>query len=387
MGIKKINFTFYMAMASIGIFLTAFQRVATEINVDFTGGISFVATVTALLYAGIFLSSIIMGELSMRIGKKRVTIAGVISMISGQLVLFASASVLSAAAGSMLIGLGYGVCESQFSSLLVDTNPGRATRVVNFSQAILVAGAIVSPIVVNAYLAGGGGWRFVFLCLGGVFLILLLCLAPQKYGEKPIPAPERKAIFVFKLFREKLFTLLIVCMALYVSVEACAGFFMIDFFKSYGLSEDQGSLALSLFWLFMIPGRLAAGLLKNAERFILAVSIAVSGIAMVGVLVVPAGWMKVACFSLLGLGAGPTWPAIASLIGKFYPRYTGAAFGIIMASCAVGGIVSPLVVGFVADAAGISLGYILLAGIIAVMLLLQPLLAGMIRQNEASAGL
>ena len=109
-------------------------------------------------------------------------------MISGQLVLFVSASVLSAAAGSILIGLGYGVCESQFSSLLVDTNPGRATRVINFSQAILVAGAIVSPIAVNAYLAGGGNWRFVFLCLGGVFL--MPCSAEIRDKTDPGPGTE-----------------------------------------------------------------------------------------------------------------------------------------------------------------------------------------------------
>ena len=274
---------------------------------------------------------------------------------------------------------------SNFSNTMISTLPGaRAARGYQLLHGAFAVGALLSPLLL-VFCTGRLpviGWRVV----AGV--LCALCAAQlATYAKMPLPkeSGERGVKSVDKSFlRQKQFWLGSAMLFFYISAEYAIVGWLVTYFQDVGiLDANRSQLMNSLLWLVIFCGRMIGAYL--------------TGKLSRGTLLVIDGVGMFAFFLLMFLSRAAA-PAVVGLMGvglfmaTIYP--SAFAFGSesirgndlgcsIMILCgSVGGVLTPALVGFVAEHSGIRAGM----GLIVVLtgLLLAAILASVLsgRQNE-----
>lgn len=141
-----------------------------------------------------------------------------------------------------------------------------------------------------------------------------------------------------------------------------------------GLVETaQGGLGYMLFAIAMTGGRLVGDVVAarlGDRRIVLFGGLtAVSGLVVI--LAAPAGWLALAGFVLVGLGASNIVPVLFRLAGSQTAMPSGLAVAAITTVGYAGILIGPAGIGFVAHHVGLAMSFWLLAG----LLLIVPLCA------------
>jgi len=123
---------------------------------------------------------------------------------------------------------------------------------------------------------------------------------------------------------------------------------------AYELPTSLSNLALTLFFVGTAVGILAGGHLADTHaewRIIVgAFAVAVVGLAMLATSVLVGGIPVVALLTVVGFAVGTTLPSRDSLVSTVSPGNAGSSFGLVFTGLALGGLISPAVLGAVADA-------------------------------------
>lgn len=261
---------------------------------------------------------------------------------------------------------------SNFSNTMISTLPGdMATRGYNLLHGCFAVGALLSPLAlvlcVNRW--PGTGWR----CMAGALAVLCLCQVavyakmqlPKEQAKKGIKSVDRSFL------RVRQFWLGSAMLFFYISVEYAIVGWLVSYFQDTGiLSADYSQMMNSLLWLVIFCGRM--------------VGAAITGkVSRAGILLVD-GVGFFACFLLMFFSRSPV-PIVLGLMGvglfmaTIYP--TAFAFGsdcirgndlgcsIMIFTGSAGGIITPFLVGQVAERSGIRAGMGLVAVFTALLLL------------------
>lgn len=134
-----------------------------------------------------------------------------------------------------------------------------------------------------------------------------------------------------------------------------AGWLPLFLIRRVGLSPSGSLIILSLYWLFLMIGRLAAVAVLPRVRH--AWLLFVSGIAaMFGCIVLFFTNNSFgAAFAVFFIGAGyaSIYPLVAEAIGRRFPYYHPGFFNGIFSLALVGGLLAPATLGYAADLAGV----------------------------------
>ena len=276
---------------------------------------------------------------------------------------------------------------SNFANTMVSTLPGdKATRGFNLLHGCFAVGALISPLVLVAVsdAVPKYGWRI----MAGI--LMLLCISKMAvYAKMPIPEiPESKKGIkgTDKSFlKNRQFYLGAAMMFFYISTEYAIVGWLVTYFQDAGLLSDNMSQYMnSLLWLLIFAGRMLGAVIigKKISREKLLI---IDGFGFLA-------------FFLIMFFARSTLPIIIGIIGVglfMSTIYTCAfSFGsecikgndlgcsLMIFAGSVGGVLTPAIVGLVAEKSGISAGMGVVAAYVAMLLISIILSVTLQRKNR-----
>lgn len=366
--LRNVLFAFFVSGAAsqpLGSFIP-FLREQYGFSYDLSG------VLLSCQSTGNLISVLLAGFLPIYLGRRRTILVTSVWMMVAYLI-FASglgSPALFVAAFTMT-GIARGG-NSNFSNTMISTLPGgKATRGYNLLHGCFAVGALLSPLVLvfctNRW--PGMGWRLVAV------LLALLCLSQVAvYAKMPLPQePKGKSVKTVdhSFLKVRQFWLGSAMLFFYISVEYAIVGWLVSYFQDTGiLSADYSQMMNSLLWLVIFCGRM--------------VGAAITGKISRNKLLLIDGTGFCAFFLIMFFSRNPVLIVLGLMgVGLFmatiYP--TAFAFGsdcirgndlgcsIMIFTGSAGGILTPALVGLVAERAGIRAGMGLVAVFTALLLL------------------
>lgn len=301
---------------------------------------------------GNFLASFVNPILVKKIGRKKTTVAltllipvslGVISFCPPVYILFVFC---------LLLGIGRGTV-SIVNNMVVNDNIG-TTAALNLLHTVFAVGAFSCPLLATYFIGQGMGWRTI------VYLVMILCfMAWLGYMRLPlenkvISGQQTKEQNEKQFLKNSGFYTMGGILFFYLGVENCVNGWFITYFKSMGIMSDRYATNLiSVTWLVIMVGRLLTAYLSSRVSKKKLILINCSATAIFFVLLIATQELLWITVSIIGLGfffAGIYPTSVAH--GGEYIKGSTLGMSLLLGIAALGGIITPQLVGIVADAMG-----------------------------------
>lgn len=345
----------------IGLFLLG--PCLTAIAATYRVSIATTGMLFAAFSIGFLLCVFPFGVLYERVSKKWL-LAGGFALMTFGMTLFALAPAVGsrpvfalAFVSLMVMAAGGSSLESAGNALMADLNPGRSALALNYAHALLAVGAVLGPWMAGQLMQAGLSWQVPYLIAAGCCLVVLLVLLFQPEpvishsDEMTLPALRRVA-------GKSIVWIAFAGITLYVAAETgIVGWVPAFMERSLNASKAGASGSVSLFWLAMTAGRLlctALASLIRPQTFVVLLS-AGGAIASAGIAASRSPAMCYMFVALSGLLLSGIFAMVLAHAGAILGGRLGAAFGIIISGIAVGSMIIPPGMGWLAEAAGMRL--------------------------------
>ncbi len=281
---------------------------------------------------------------------------------------FGSVGILAVACG--MIGIARGG-NTNFSNTMMSTLPGKKSAIgYNLLHGAFAVGAVLSPLALIACTAkSDSGWR---LMTGGIVVLCLIQLLVYLKMKLPAENITKSIRSVDRSFlKNKNFWLGAAILFFYISTEYAIVNWLVTYFKDTGiLSPAVSQLMTSLLWVVIFIGRMiGAALVGKVSRKILLV---VDGVGLlICFLLVFFSRTELPIFlGIMGVGlfmATIYTSALALGTERIKGNDLGVSTMILVGT--TGGIITPAVVGMVAEEAGIQMGMGVVVAVTALLLI------------------
>jgi MFS family permease len=265
-------------------------------------------------------------------------------------------SYASLIACAVLLGLANSVYHPADYAILAEhmdeARMGRAFSIHTFAG--YFGGAVAPAIVAAMVIVSSGAGALIASGAIGVLVALLLVTMniPDAGAHKTKPGTEnapRQAVIT-----PALITLTALFMLLSLSVAGINNFGVVALMSGYGVTYSAANIALTAFLGASAAGVLAGGFLADhTERhgYVAAACFAANAaIVLLIALVTLPGWALTATMATAGFLSGVIAPSRDMLVRNAAPPgAAGRAFGIVSTGFNLGGIVSPLLFGWIMD--------------------------------------
>jgi MFS family permease len=265
-------------------------------------------------------------------------------------------SYTSLIACAVLLGLANSVYHPADYAILAEhmdeARMGRAFSIHTFAG--YFGGAVAPAIVAAMVIVSGGAGALIASGAIGVLVALLLVTMniPDAGAHKSKPGNEnapKQAVIT-----PALITLTALFMLLSLSVAGINNFGVVALMSGYGATYSAANVALTAFLGASAVGVLAGGFLADhTERhgYVAAACFAANAlIVLLIALVTLPGWILTAAMMMAGFLSGVIAPSRDMLVRNAAPPgAAGRAFGIVSTGFNLGGIVSPLLFGWIMD--------------------------------------
>jgi len=366
---KKFNAICYTVMFLLGLWLSVYQSVISEITDSMGSGSTLTGVLIALYFFGALTIPPVAGEVSDRFGKKPVLLTSVVVMITGIVTVASTGHIVLAGMGVFLAGAGACTLEGLFSAKITDEHADNSEKIMNYSQGVFCAGAVLGPMIVLAVRVPGGVWQtsmYIIAALMAVAGGAILCLP----GDKKVPERAKSgAAYSFSLMRDIRFLLFFFSILLYVGAEAGVAFFITDYFE--GSTTVLGEISLSLFWGSMIIGRVIAGLLYRHSGKIMMICLFTAMVFSLLLQIDQAPGISVALYILIGFGMSAVWPLLMAACTRTFHSTSGTAGGLMMLGGSLGGMLIPFVIGIILNVGSVKSAILLVPAAILVTIILN----------------
>ena len=296
------------------------------------------------------------GYLVDHFGARRILLIGLTLGGLALILLGLHLSYASLIACAVLLGLANSVYHPADYAILAEhmdeARMGRAFSIHTFAGYL---GGAVAPAIVAALVTVSGGTG-ALIASGAIAVLVALLLVvmniPDAGAHKTKPGNEnapRQAVIT-----PALITLTALFMLLSLSVAGINNFGVVALMSGYGASYSAANIALTAFLAASAAGVLAGGFLADhTERhgYVAAACFAANAaIVLLIALVTLPGWVLTATMTAAGFLSGVIAPSRDMLVRNAAPPgAAGRAFGIVSTGFNLGGIVSPLLFGWIMD--------------------------------------
>ena len=378
--LASVLFTFFASGAAsqpLGSFIP-FLRQTYGFSYDLSGILLSCQSIGNL--AAVFIA----GVLPSLLGRRRSILTTAVWMAVGYLIFLSGVGTPALLiAACLMTGIARGG-NSNFANTMVSTLPGdKATRGYNLLHGCFAVGALLSPLALVAFASRWPvtGWRLMALAL------CLLCLVQLAVYVK-MPLPVEKAARGIKtvdhsFLRVKQFWLGSAMLFFYISTEYAIVGWLVTYFQDAGLLDANLSQMMnSLLWLVIFVGRMIGAAITgrvSRSKLLLADGL---GLFAFFLLLFFSRTSGLIALGLMGTGL---------FMATIYP--TAFAFGsdcikgndfgcsIMTLTGSAGGVITPALVGFVAEMAGIRAGMGLIVAFTGLLFLCILLSVLSVRRN------
>ena len=331
-------------------------------------------------------SIFITGYLPTYIGRRKTVLLTACWMaVAFSLITFGIGGAALLGVACVMIGVARGG-NTNFSNTMMSTLPGKKAAIgYNLLHGAFAVGAVLSPLALIACTRGETpGWRFM---TGGIVVLCLVQLAVYATMKLPAENITKSIKQVDRSFlRNKSFWLGAAILFFYISAEYAIVNWLVTYFKDTGiLSAGVSQLMTSLLWIVIFVGRMiGAALVGKVSRKIILV---VDGVGLlVFFLVVFFSRSELPIFlGIMGVGLFmATIYTSALALGTQSIKGNDLGVSIMIFIGSAGGIITPALVGVVAQNAGIQMGMGVVVAV-TVLLLATILVSVFSRGSEETA--
>lgn len=251
----------------------------------------------------------------------------------------------------ILLGIGRGTV-SIINNMIVNDNDGRPFA-LNLLHTTFAMGAFLTPFLTGLYIGNGLNWRWI------MYTIMLLCTvsclgyATMPLEEDKIANKNTKDTKAF--LHNPDFYIMGLLLFFYLGAENCVNGWFVTYFKSTGIMSDQYATNLvSVTWLVIMLGRLVTAYLStklNRQLLILINCICTTIFFLILIATTNLVWITLAVVGLGFFFAG-IYPTGIANAGECIKGST-SGMSLLLAIAALGGIITPQIIGIAADAIGI----------------------------------
>lgn len=318
------------------------------------------------------IAPILLGSLADRVGKKiMLTLFTFTRVISCGIILLATKS-LTFAVGVFILGFATSIIQYVAIAEMDDAYPVTRHQRMGGIAAMYAFGAVIAPLIVGFAIKNSMGWKGFFAsdCIISFILTVLLWKISFEPRETLTDSdlPDDTVVNTGSEIYYGGVALLCIIMFIYVGVENGVGFFLNGFMHDH-VNSERGYIALSLFWMAMIPSRILCGYLCKHRRLLLCA--APTGAAIL-LAVLPAVVNEYVAFVLvfcLGFFCGAVYPNVLTYAADYSGTKTATVIAAITVATGVGGTVISAAFGFLETAIGFTGSFRILALILATDLL------------------
>lgn len=373
---KQLCFT-YLAFMLNGILalsigsLLPFIRDAKGLNYAFAG------MIVSLHSVGNLFSSFASGTLSVFLGRKKsILLFNACYALSYVMILYGNSNVMLALA-FLMTGLARGA-SSNFANYTVNSlAPGKA-GFLNALHAMFSIGAFLFPILLTVLTrADAGHWIYAcyFLIVMGILSWILYFLIPSAEAPKE-ELEKKKSDSSVGFFKEPLFYLCTFTLFFYLCAEqGVIGWLITYFVDTELLSDSLSQLMASVLWIMILAGRLTVA--KASEKVRKEKLLLIMGVGFVGFFF----WLLFSKNTLpivvgimgFGYSMAGIYPTTVSFCGRLIQKYS-MAWSFILTMASFDSILMPMIIGRIAEHAGIAYG---MSSIVVVVLVDLALIAGL----------
>jgi fucose permease len=275
-------------------------------------------------------------------------------------------------AAFVLLGIGRGAVSILNNAVVNDNSDGKPAA-LNLLHMTFAVGAFLSPFLTSCYISAGLSWRAVaYTVVAGssfAWLFYAMMKIDYNYAEKKRDTEKVKEVY----YKNPIFYIMGFLLFLYLGLENCVNGWFVTYFKSMGImSGAYATNLVSVTWVMVMLGRLLTAKLStkiHKNKLIFSYCVAT---AVFFLLLIATKNLVVITIAIAGLGfffAG-IYPTSVSSVGKILKGST-TGMSMLLAMAALGGIVTPQIVGIAADGFGMAAAILLLGINAAGMLILS----------------
>ena len=275
----------------------------------------------------------------------------------------------------LLTGLGRGSV-SNYNNHAVSALSGGSSAPLNALHGFFAIGAVTAPFLalICSRLFGNSGWRAALYVVIALGVVSIITSGFMKMDSISYEKSERSGNS-FGFLKEKLFWHTIFIMFFYLCVEASIMGWMVTYYTDSGVvQESSAQLLTSLLWIVILLGRFGCSALGGRMSSAKLIRMLSTGIVVFLVVLVMSRSLVPMLIGTIGLGlslSGMYGTTVANA-GDVFGRYP-LAMSIFITLTNPGSIITPSIVGAVAESTGIRFGMGVLL-IPAVVLLVLALL-------------
>jgi MFS family permease len=343
--------------------------IASEFGMSFaTKGIFLSASFWGLAFA--MLAS---GPLADRWGFRFIlTLSGVLEFC-GLLVISQANAPITAVAGGVLLGMGAGISDALLTPVVCALYPQRRTQMSNLLHAFYSIGLIVSIALMLGLMQLEVGWRAIYIVFSLIALpygITMLMLS------LPRPARENGTKLRLRAIVGKgAFLVFLAAIFLGGVTELGPSTWLPNYVEQLQGARAQGAIGLLVFGATMALGRLSASLVAKRmgvrRLFFIASLLCAVSLLMAALALSPP--FTILWLGALAFGVAVFWPTILARAGDRFPTAGASMFSLLAAFGAFGGVVGPVVIGFIAESydLGAAMATLAVAPLLILLLMLK----------------
>lgn len=322
---------------------------------------SFAGVVSITISLGTIASSFFSGKFIRRFGTGKLTAISVLSTAVALLGFYFAPSFLWVMLAAIPLGLGAGAVDAGLNDYVARHYQAHH---MNWLHSFWGVGALTSPLIMGQVLAHGSSWRVGYLIVAIIqFLlvaVLFLTLPMWRSREmRPLKVTKKTTepdVKLVQLLQLKKVRLALYAFFLYIGVEATMGLWTSSYLISVkGLASDQAAIGVSVFFGFIMFGRLLSGfismMLSNRQLIQLGQLLILFGSLCM--------WLSVSYpflllgIGLIGFGCAPIYPAMLhETPQRFGQKIAQEIMGVQMAFSYTGSVVLPPLFGFLVPLVG-----------------------------------
>jgi TsgA-like MFS transporter len=333
-----------------------FFNIASLMLVDMSASTGIETTDLALIFT-FFTVGVVIGQLTSTLYNRRfsniqVIIACLVMLIPLTVGLLFNSSLFGFYAIYLVSGFLLGVVWIQASEFLLKSKIENKDSLMTVHLTFYPIAALVTPLITSAILRNGLSWRYSFYAI--IFftvltIILYLLLLSRRKGAAEKTEEKRTSLRSIFVDRKKniVYIMMIVAIFCYVAGETVIATWAPTFFREFrGFDVTSAGFILTLFWLFVIVGRIITIFFTGKVK-------ASKIVIVLSVLAIPAAILFVfldnktviyILTALAGLGFSAMFPLIVSSGSTVYEKGRGILATGLFVSANAGITAAPFVV-------------------------------------------